>query len=226
MSGFKFNVSVNKEDIRDGGSSTSILRNGVHPVTLKFASVVETKHKAYQLNLNVLSDGKDFVLYGPIIQNKDGNPNTIGMSLLHKLSIVAGLEEGQQVSTETATVPVGKDNTLTELEIIPEFSDLECQIHIQEEYSKYDNEIKENFRIRNIFNIDGASAEEIVHGDQENYGKQLEITLEKFVNNTTYSDGLTAEDVAEWKKAQMSGSKAPAPSSATVTKRTAVFGQR
>ena len=226
MSGFKFNVSAATEDIRDGGSSSSILRNGVHPVTLKFASVVETKHKAYQLNLNVVSGGKDFVLYGPIIQNKDGNPNTIGMRLLHKLSIVAGLAQGQQVSTSAETHPVGKDQVMTELQVIPEFSDLDCQIHIQEEYNLYDNRIQENFRIRNVFNAEGASADEIVRGDSEDFGKQLAVTLEKFVDNTTYSDGLTAEAVQEWKKAQRAGSNAAAPASAAVTKRTAVFGQR
>lgn len=224
---FTFKVSAKTEDIRDTGSNASILRNGVHPVTLQFASVVETKNKALQLNLNVLSGGKSFVLYGPIIQNTTGAANSIGMSLVHKLSIIAGLSEGENISTEEQTVPVGKDNTPTELNIIPQFSDLDCFIHIQEEYSRYNNEIRENFRIRNVFNDKGASADEIIRDSEDDMGKQMAITVEKFVENVTYSDGVTAEEVAEWKAKQMASAKGGAPTpSATVTKRANVFGQR
>jgi len=224
---FSFKVSTNKEDIKDGGTGAFLLKNGVHPICITFASVVETRNKAHTLNLNVVFGGKDYVLYGPTIQNKDGSPNTIGMSLVHKLSVLAGLEEGQEITTETETHEIGKDSTPTDLEVIPEFSDLECFIHLQEEYGMYDNKIQDRIRIRNVFDAEtGASADELLNGVEEDFGKQKEITLERFVENITYQDGVTPEMVAEWKASKKSGTAAPKPANKTAARRSSAFGNR
>jgi len=64
------------------------------------------------------------------------------------------------------------------------------------EYTKFNNKIQERKVIKGFYRLsDGASAEEIVNETEA--GLQMEKD-QKYVNNITYKDGLTPEDIATW----------------------------
>ena len=206
-------VSANAEEIKDSGDGGAYINHsGIYDVVLNYLQVAETKNKAYQLNFNVGHKGMDQTIYGPILKNVDGNVNTITKSMLDRLSVIGGMEHGQKLQSETAEFPLGKDQVLTEIEIFPEFSGLNVKMRIQMEYSVFNNDIQERKSIKAFYRDDGATAAEAASGKE--IGKRLAIDEEKYVNNVTYKDGLTEEDIKVWiqtrKTAKSSGASAPA----------------
>lgn len=223
----KLTVSKNQNDIKDQSGGGFINKSGIYDVTLNYVQVAETKNGAYQLNFNVTHQGMEQTIYGPIIMNKDGNVNEITQGLLNRLCIIAGMDEGQEIETETEERPVGKDRKMMEMEIIPELCDLEVKMRVQMEYSLYNNEIQDRKNIKSFYREDGATAAEAESG--EDIGKRLALDEEKYATNVTYKDGLTEEVVAEWLKARASGnaskSAAPAPKASATAKRP-MFGKK
>ena len=120
----KFSVSKSEDAIKDSGGGGLINKSAIYDCTINYVQVAETKNKAHQLNFNVTSGGMDQTIYGPILVNKDGNINAITQNLLNRLCILAGMDDGQELETESAEFAVGKDKKLMEMEIIPELSDL------------------------------------------------------------------------------------------------------
>lgn len=222
----KLTVSKNKNDIKDAGDGAFINRSGIYDVTINYVQVAETKNKAYQLNFNVKHKGMDQTIYGPILLNKDGGLNEITNNLINRLCIIAGMEDGQEIETETAEYPVGKEQKLMEMDVIPELTDLNVKMRIQMEYSMWNNEIQERKAIKAFYREDGATAAEATSG--ENIGKRLALDEEKYATNVTYKDGLTEADVNEWIKSRSSGnsgSSKPAPAAKTTAKRP-LFGKQ
>ncbi len=97
----KLSVSKKAEDIKDSGGGAFINRSGIYDVILNYVQLAETKNKAYQLNFNVTHQGMDQTIYGPILVGKDGKINEITNNLLNRLCIIAGMEDGQEIETET-----------------------------------------------------------------------------------------------------------------------------
>lgn len=221
----KLTVSKNKDAIKDGGAGGFINRSGIYDVTINYVQVAETKNGAYQLNFNVNNAGMDQTIYGPILLNKDGKINDITQNLLNRLCIIAGMEDGQEIETEVAEYPVGKDQKLTEMDVIPELTDLPVKMRVQMEYSVYNDEIQERKAIKAFYREDGATAAEAESG--EDIGKRLKLDEEKYASNVTYRDGLTEEDVAEWIKARSEGSNAPAkkPAAPKAAAKRPMFGK-
>ena len=84
------------------------------------------------------------------------------------------------------------------------------------------NEIKDRLVIKEFYRADGASAAEVVSGND--IGKQLAKVEEKYASNVTYRDNLTPEAVAEFKKARAAGKSAPAkPAPATAKPSASLF---
>lgn len=200
----KLSVSKNANDIKDSGDGAFINRSGIYPIQLNYVQLAETKNKAYQLNFNVTHQGMAQTIYGPILVGKDGKINEITQNLLNRLCIIAGMEDGQEIETETVEKPVGKDQKLMEMEIIPELTDIPAYMRVQMEYSIYNDEIQERKAVKAFYREDGATAAEAESG--ENIGKRLAIDQEKYASNVTYRDGLTEDVVNEWIKAQMNAS--------------------
>ena len=212
----KLTVSKNQDAIKDsGGGGAFINRSGIYDVALNYVQVAETKNKAYQLNINVNNGGMDQTIYGPILINKDGGSNDITQNLLNRLCIIAGMDDGQEIETEVAEYPVGKAQTMTEMDVIPELADVNVKMRIQMEYSMWNNEIQERKAIKAFYREDGATAAEAESG--ENIGKRLALDEEKYASNVTYRDGLTEEDVKAWISARSSGGSAAAPAKAAPT---------
>ncbi len=215
----KFSVSKKEDAMKDSGGGGLINKSGIYDCVINYVQVAETKNKAHQLNLNVTSGGMDQTIYGPILVNTDGNMNEITQNLLNRLCIIAGMDDGHELETETADIAVGKDKKVMEMEIIPELSDIAVKMRVQMEYSLWNDDIQERKAIKAFYREDGATAAEAHAG--ENIGKRLALDEEKYASNVTYKDGLTEADVSEWIKSKSSGAKgsAPKPTTKTTAKR-------
>lgn len=227
----KLTIKKTQDAVKDSTGGSYINEEGVFPVRILFASLKPTRNGAVEANFNIEYKGNTQTLYGVTVVNKNGEENAIGMSLLNKLGVIAGMDDGDDLDIEQETHKVGKDNTPTEFEVITNFSDLECYIRVQREYSKYNGKISESLLLRNVFRADDcASAAEIVAGDMENFGKQMELEVEKYTSGPVYRDGVTAEEVAAWKAQKSSGGDKKATASdavgAVVAKRTSMFSKK
>lgn len=222
----KLTVSKKQDDIKDTSGGAFINRSGIYDVTINYVQVAQTKNGAYQLNFNVKHGGMDQTIYGPILLNKDGGLNEITNNLLNRLCIIAGMDDGQEIETEAAEYPVGKDQKLTEMDVIPELAGLDVKMRIQMEYGLYQNAVQERKAIKAFYREDGATAAEATSG--ENIGKRLALDEEKYATNVTYKDGLTEADINEWIKSRSNGASSaakPAPAAKTTAKRP-LFGKQ
>lgn len=216
----KFTVSTKKEALSsfpDSGASF-INKSGIYDITIKFASVAVTAEGAESVNFNIEYNGGSQTLYGPYVTNKDGATNDIGARVINGLAVIAGMPEGANFSIEKEEHAVGKDNKVQEFDVITDFTDLTCKVRVQEEYSinPKTNEIQQRLVVKEFYRADGASAAEVVSGND--IGKQLAKVEEKYANNVTYRDNLTPEIVSEWKKAKAAGKPAPVKPTPTAMK--------
>lgn len=219
-------ISFDKKVVADHSGSSFINKSGVYPITINFVSVSEAKTGSQSVNFNITYEGNTQTLWGPYITNKEGEQLEKGTNLLIKLGIIAGMEEGDEFTLVEEEHAVGKDNKVQEFVVIDELSDLECIVHVQEEYSLWDDKIQQRLDIRNFFRSDGASAEEIVEDGE--IGKQLALVKEKYADKVTYKDGLTAEDIEKW-KADGYGkgkSKESSSSSSSSKRKSKLFGKK
>lgn len=214
----KLTVSKKAEALKDSGDGGFINKSGVYDVTINYVQVAETKNNALQLNFNVTHKGAEQTIFGPYLTSKKGEINEITQNLINKLCIIAGFEDGQEIETEAAEFPVGKNKVMTEMDIIPELSGLDVKMRIQMEYSKWDGKIQERKAIKAFYREDGATAAEAEAG--ENIGKRLALDVEKYASNVTYKDGLTEEDVAEWIKDRSKGGSDNKSSASSATPKT------
>lgn len=220
----KLSISTSQDSIKDSGGSSFIGTEGVFDVTLNFVSIATTKGGAKQVDFNVAYKGNEQVIYGPIIINKDEKQNEIGMQLVNKLGVIVGLGDGDEVTVETETHKVGKEQKAQDFEVITDFTNQDVKLRVQREYTKYNGEIKRSLVIRNIFRSDGASAAEITNNGE--IGKQLAVELEKYCVAPAYKDGVTPEEAAAWEVQQAAGRKAGAgssPVSQVTEKKTSMF---
>lgn len=207
MSFFSVNkdVAANKEST--GGSYLN--KSGIYPVIINFVSVQVGDKNDRVLDFNLDYNGNGSTIYGLRLDNKDGSKN-FQADVFNRLCNV--LELDGVSSPEIEEHKVGKDQTPKEFAVLPDFSGQAVFIRVQEEYSKYNGEIKERLVIKNFYRAsDGASASEILAGDK--FGEQLKKD-KAYADNITYKDGVTAEDVAAWRASRSSGgnkTSTPAP---------------
>lgn len=203
-----FKISTKADEISDGLTGGYMNESGIYDAEIKFASIAVSSGGAESVNFNMEYKGNPITLYGPYITDKQGNPLKIGLGLINKLGIIAGLSDGDELEVEEQEHVVGKDKKEQTFAVITNFSDLPIKVRVQEEYAINPNtkEIRKSMVIKSFFREDGASAEEIVKG--ENFGRRLALEAERYASNVTYRDDLTPEDVAEWKKAKAQGAAA------------------
>lgn len=206
-------IKINRDEAvvkesKGGGSYLS--KSGIYPVTIKFASVNINDHNARSIDFNVDYNGNSSTLYGLKLDNNDGSENYM-YPIFNNLAIIAGLDDISE--PEEQEHAVGKDNEVKSFMVLDDFTGLEVLVRVQQEYSKYNNEIKSRLTIKGFYRADDkANAFEIIKG--EGFGTQHGKDL-AYAEKITYKDGLTAEEVAAW-EAQKSG-KAGAVKPAAVT---------
>ena len=215
----KFRVSTTKDAVSEGGTSSYMSKSGIYPVTINFASLDVAASGAESVNFNFLYNGEAQTVYGPYVTNRDGEVNDIGAKIINKVAIIAGMTEGDDFDIEEETHAVGKDKKEQEFAVITNFTDVECQVRLQEEYSinPKTKEIQKRMVIKNFFAANGASAAEIVNETAP--GADLERE-QKYATNVTYRDDLTPEAVADFLAAKRAGtsSKTPTPKTKTAAK--------
>jgi|GEM_PF-3016783 len=199
-----FKISTKKQDIAEA-SSSYMNKSGIYDCIINFASLAVSKGGAESVNFNVEYNSNPATIYGPYITDKSDQPLEIGRKLIHKLGVIAGLTDGDELEVEEEEHAVGKDNKEQTFSVIQQFSGLPVKIHLQEEYSKYEGEIRKAMVIKAFFREDGASAEEI--NNESEIGKRLTQVTEKYANNITYKDGLTPEDIEDWAANRSSAKK-------------------
>lgn len=221
----KLSISTSQDALKDAGGSSFIGTEGIYGATLNFVSISTTKNGAKQVDFNIDYKGNSQVIYGPIIVNKDGKVNEIGMSLINKLGVIVGLGEGDELNVETETHKVGKDNKSQDFEVITDFSGQDVKLRVQREYTRYNGEIQRSLVIRNVFRADGASAAEITNEGE--IGKQMALELEKYCAAPSYKDGVTPEEATAFDASKASAAKTGASPVSTVTgKKTSMFGNK
>ena len=220
----KLKVNTSSAAIAESSGASYIASSGIYDVVIKFASVDVSKNGAEQVNFNIDYNGNSQTIYGPWVTNKAGEPVEIGMKLINKLAIIAGLGMGDELSIDQETHNVGKDNKPKDFAVITDFSDVAVKIRLQEEYSVNPNtkEIQKALVPKAFFRADGASAEEISNDTE--IGKRLALETEKYASNVTYRDNLTEADVTAWKESKKSGTSAPKAAAAPAPKAPATGG--
>lgn len=202
--------SVVKES-KGGGSYLS--KSGIYPVTIKFASVSVNEHNARSIDFNLDYNGNSSTIYGLKLDNNDGSENYM-YPIFNNLAIIAGLDDINE--PEEQEHAVGKDNELKSFMVLDDFTDLPVLIRVQQEYSKYNGEIKSRLTIKGFYRADDkANAFEIIKG--ENFGAQYNKDL-AYADKITYRDGLTADEVSAWEASKSGKSGAPKPTTATPVK--------
>ena len=217
-------ISTNADALPSGGGSKYISKSGIYDVTIKFASIDVSTNGAQSINFNIEYNGNTQTIYGPYITSTKGDSLKIVTQLVNSLGIIAGLGEDDALTIEQEEHAVGKDNTVKEFNVIPQFSDLEVKMRIQEEYSinPKTNEIRKSLVPRAFYRInDGASVREIVNNTEA--GVQLEKDLASYATAVTYNDGLDADKIKEWEESKSSDSAKPTAPKAAIKPAGSVF---
>lgn len=195
-------IKINRDEAvvkENKGGGSYLSKSGIYPVTIKFASVSINDHNARSIDFNVDYNGNSSTLYGLKLDNNDGSENYM-YPIFNNLAIIAGLDDISE--PEEQEHAVGKDNEVKSFMVLDDFTNLEVLVRVQQEFSKYNNEIKSRLTIKGFYRADDkANAFEIIKG--EGFGTQHGKDL-AYAEKITYKDGLTAEEVATW-EAQKSG---------------------
>ena len=195
---------VKEESVKQADGGSYITKSGIYDLTLKHGEVSTTTNGAVQLNYFF----DKAMSYGNNIIGINGQP-TFGYKILEKLAVVLG-EEGLS-DAEPTTVVFKKGSK--ELSCLPELNDVAIKVWLQVSYRMYKGEIKENISVKRFYRqTDGASGDEIAN--QSGIGERLEKDT-VVASEIKYDDGVTAEAVAAWKKAQQGGGSSPAPKQST-----------
>ena len=204
----KFKINTDPKAVAESSGGAFMSSSGVYDATINFASIAVSKNGAESVNFNFDYNGNPVTIYGPYVTSTAGDPLEIGMNLINKLGVIAGLGDGDELDVEEETHKVGKDQKPMDFSVITNFSDLPVKVRVQEEYNINPNndEIRKSMVIKSFFREDGASAEEIIN--ETEVGKRLALEEEKYASNITFRDGLTPEDVDQWKKDRAANAKA------------------
>jgi hypothetical protein len=189
-------LQVSQASVEAEVGSAYVTTSGIYKMTLKHAEVAATANGATQINY--IFDKA--MSYGNTVVNKAGEP-IFGMKIVEALAATLG----EEFLSDPEPTEVKFKNSTKTMMCIPELEDREVKVWLQFAYHRWNGEIKESVNVKRFYReSDGASGSEALTG--ENIGTQL-AKDEKYAEEVKYSDGLTAEDIAEWKKSKSGGDK-------------------
>ena len=199
-------VKTSEEHVKDytGDGGNYLNKSGMYEVTIKAVIVDSSPSGSEYLNLWVEYNGQEQPIYQAMrLTNNDGSEN-LGAKLFTKLCVIAGATDGAEIPDPvTRMLPMGEKGTEKECRVLEIFDDTPVYLRLQMEYGMYEGKVQERKNIRNFFRFeDKATAAEIINETEA--GKQYEQELE-YADKVTLKDGLTEEDVAEWKKNRRKG---------------------
>ncbi len=220
-----FKVTIDQEKVKDysGEGGKWLTKSNMYEVIIKAVIVDVTEKGSEYLNLYVEHEGQAQMLYNVMrLTNNNGDPNEVGHKLFTKLCVIAGATDNGEINDPVSRVlPVGKNKEEKECMVLEDFDETPIILRLQMEYSEYNGEKQETKIVRNFFRYeDKATAAEIVDNSEQK-GVQYEKELE-YAHVDSYKDGLTEEDIIEWKKQRKSGKK----EGTSDNKPSAGFGQK
>jgi len=215
-------TSRKAEDVKQSGGNY-INKSGVYPVNIIAPFVSVSNGGSESVDLFVDHSGQKQVLYGNLrVSNNDGSANKIGAKVFNQLMIIAGLDD--VADPVEAELPMGKKEAMQDAAVLEDLADIDVKIRIQMEYGAYNGNITEKKVIKAFYRADdNATAEEIVN--ESDFGKGFEAD-QKYVDNITFKDDTTPEQIDAWIKAKRpKGTAGDAPSEGGSEKAPA-FGRR
>ena len=187
-------ASKKAEDVKQSGSEY-IGSSGIYEVDI-IAPIVNVSNGGSQsVDMYLEHNGQKQIIYGSLrITNNDDSPNKIGAKIFNQLIIIADLEDiSDPIEAE---LPIGKKGAFEDCAVLEDLSDLSVLMRIQMEYGAYNGSIQEKKVIKGFYRLsDKATAEEIVNDSETGIGYDKE---QKYVDNITYNDGVTPEQVTAW----------------------------
>ena len=199
-------VKTSEEHVKDytGDGGNYLNKSGMYEVVIKAVIVDSSPSGSEYLNLWVEYNGQEQPIFQAMrLTNNDGSEN-LGAKLFTKLCVIAGATDGAEIPDPvTRMIPIGEKGAEKECRVLEIFDDTPVHLRLQMEYGMYEGKVQERKNIRNFFRFENkATAAEIINETEA--GKQYEQELE-YADKITLKDGLTEEDVAEWKKNRRKG---------------------
>lgn len=187
-------ASRKAEDVKQSGGNY-INKSGIYPVHIIAPIVNESQGGSVSVDMYVEHNGQKQVVYGNLrVTNNDGTDNAIGAKIFNQLMIIADLED--VADPIEAELPIGKKEKMEDCAVLEDLADIDVLMRVQMEYSAYNGDIKEKKIIKGFYRAsDNATAEEIVN--DRDFGKGFEND-QKYVDNITFKDGLTPEQIDKW----------------------------
>lgn len=194
MNNMSFAKSSKKaEDVKQSGGNY-INGSGIYPVNLIAPIVSVSNGGSTSVEMYVEHNGQKQVIYGNLrVTNNDGSSNQIGAKIFNQLMIIADVDD--VADPIEAELPIGKKEAMKDCAVLEDLADIDVLMRVQMEYNAWNGNIQEKKVIKGFYREDTATAEEIVN--ESDVGKGYEGD-QKYVNNVTYKDGLTPEQIAQW----------------------------
>lgn len=195
-----FVISTNEDVIKDSGGNQDYLEDsGMYDIIIKEVIAETSSNGSSYLDLWIDYKGQPQMIFNAMrLTNNDGSKN-FGSDLFNKLALLLGGGEGQEIADPVErTLPIGKEGAMKTVMVLQEFEELPVSIRFQMKYELYEGKVKPTKLIRNFFRFeDKATASEIVNNTE--VGKQYAYEELKSKQDDL-KDGLTPEDIIEWKK--------------------------
>ena len=189
-------ASRKAEDVKQSGGNY-INKSGIYPVHIIAPIVSESQGGSVSVDMYVEHNCQKQTVYGNLrVTNNDGSDNAIGAKIFNQLMIIADLED--VADPIEAELPIGKKDAMKDCAVLEDLADMDVLMRVQMEYGAYNGSITEKKIIKAFYRDgDNATAEEIVN--DRDFGKGYEAD-QKYVDNITYKDGITPEQVEQWIK--------------------------
>ena len=186
--------SKKAEDVKQSGGNY-INASGIYPVNIIAPLVSVSNGGSTSVDMYVEHSGQKQVIYGNLrITNNDDSPNKIGAKIFNQLMIIADVDD--VADPIEAELPIGKKEALKACAVLEDLADIDVLMRVQMEYGAWNGNITEKKIIKGFYRYeDKATAEEIVNESEAGKGYEGD---QKYVNNITYKDGVTPDQVEAW----------------------------
>ena len=187
-------ASRKAEDVKQSGGNY-INGSGIYPVNIIAPLVSVSNGGSTSVDMFVEHNGQKQVIYGNLrVTNNDGSPNKIGAKIFNQLMVIADVDD--VADPVEAELPIGKKEAMKDASVLEDLADVDTLMRVQMEYGAWNGNITEKKVIKGFYRAeDKATAEEIVNETEAGAGYESD---QKYVNNITYKDGVTPEQVTAW----------------------------
>lgn len=185
--------SKKAEDVKQSGGAY-INASGIYPVHIIAPLVSISNGGSTSVDMYLEHSKQKQVIYGNLrVTNNDDSPNKIGAKIFNQLMIIADVDD--VADPIEAELPIGKKEAMKDCAVLEDLADIDVLMRVQMEYGAWNGSITEKKVIKGFYREDTATAEEIVNESDVGAGYEGD---QKYVNNVTYKDGISPEQVAAW----------------------------